>query len=130
MTQALIAQWTRLCSIILVTENNSTLCSVGHFPEHLWGDTIKSRSHCLFKVIIGLVVLLGNNLLYEAPKGNYHMWTGVDFEVASQVERAALVTHGHSVLLPPAKMYATSNFVFYFRVGNGTVCYTSNYTIE
>jgi hypothetical protein len=70
MTQALIVQWIRLCSIILMTENNSTPCSVGHFPEHLWGDTIKSKSHCLLKVISGLVALLcNNNLLYEAPKG-------------------------------------------------------------
>jgi hypothetical protein len=64
MTQALIVQCIRLCSVILVTQNNSVPCSVGHIWKHLWGDTIKSTSHCLFKVIRDLVAPLCNDLLY------------------------------------------------------------------
>jgi hypothetical protein len=64
MTQALIVQCIHLCFIILMSQNNSAPYSVGHIPEHLWGDTIKSMSHCLFKVSSGLVALLWNSLLY------------------------------------------------------------------
>jgi hypothetical protein len=69
MTQAFIVQCSYLCSIILMTQNNSAPCSVGHILEHLWGDRIKSMSHCLCKVVNGLVALLCNNLL--------HVFTGV-----------------------------------------------------
>jgi hypothetical protein len=63
MTEALIVKCICLCSIILMTQNNTAPCSVGHILEHLCGDTIKSMSHCLFKVISGLVALLRDNLL-------------------------------------------------------------------
>jgi hypothetical protein len=64
MTQALIFQCIRLCSIILTTQNNSAPCSAGHIPEHFWGDTTKSTSHCLLKVISGLIALLCSSLLH------------------------------------------------------------------
>jgi hypothetical protein len=45
---------------------------VGRIPEHLRGDTIKSTSHCLFKVISGLVALLCNDLLYIFARVTRH----------------------------------------------------------
>jgi hypothetical protein len=73
MTQALIVQCIQLRSIILMTQNNPAPCSVGHIPEHLWSDTIKSTSHCLFKVISSLVALLCNDIL--------HIFAGVDIVI-------------------------------------------------
>jgi hypothetical protein len=64
VTQALIVHCISLCSVILKTQNNTLPCSVGHIFEPLWGDTIKSTSHCLFKVTSCLVALLCNYLLY------------------------------------------------------------------
>jgi hypothetical protein len=63
-TQALIVQYIHFYFIILMTQNNSVPYSVGHILEYLWGDTIKSMPHCLFKVTSGLAVLLCNSLLY------------------------------------------------------------------
>jgi hypothetical protein len=64
MTQALTVQCIHLCFIILMTQDNSVPCSAGPIPVHLWGHTIKSKSHCLFKVIGALAVLVCNSLLY------------------------------------------------------------------
>jgi hypothetical protein len=63
MTQALIVHCISLCSIVS-WHNNSAPCSVGHIPEYLWGDTTKSASHCMFKVISGLAALRCNKLPY------------------------------------------------------------------
>jgi hypothetical protein len=71
-TQALTVQCIRLCSVIVMTKNNSASCSVGHIPEHLRGDTIKSTSYCLFKVIGGLVALPCNSLLYVFAEVTRH----------------------------------------------------------
>jgi hypothetical protein len=46
-------------------ENNSSLCSVGHFRQNVWGDTYESKSHCLFNVFSGMVEFLCSTLLYE-----------------------------------------------------------------
>jgi hypothetical protein len=73
MTQALTVQCIRLCSIILMTQNNSVPCSVGHIPEHLWGNTIKSTSHCLFKVMSGLVALLCKSPVHFC-RGDKMLW--------------------------------------------------------
>jgi hypothetical protein len=73
ITQALTVQRIRLCSIILMTQNNSAPCSVGHILEHLRDDTIESTSHCLFKVISGLVVPLQQSPLHFC-RGNNTLW--------------------------------------------------------
>ena len=41
---------------------------VGRVLKHLWGDTIKRKSNCLFQVIGGLVALLCNNLLMKPQR--------------------------------------------------------------
>lgn len=64
MTQALIVYCVRLFTITLMMKNKSAPCSAGYILEHLWGDTTKNTSHCLLKVISGLIALLCNNLLY------------------------------------------------------------------
>jgi hypothetical protein len=53
MTQALVVQCFHLCSIILMTQNNSVPFSMGHIPEHLWGDTIKAHlTACLRSSVV------------------------------------------------------------------------------
>jgi hypothetical protein len=47
-----------------MTQNNSAPYSLGNIPEHLWGDTMKSMSDCLFKVISALEGQLCKNLLF------------------------------------------------------------------
>jgi hypothetical protein len=85
VTQAIIVQYICLCSNILMTQNNSAPCSVGHIPEHLWGDTIKIKSHCFLKAISGLVALLCNNLLYIFAGVTIHCGHTVRLDLPSTV---------------------------------------------
>jgi hypothetical protein len=75
MIQALVVQCICLCSIILMTQNNSASYSVGNILEHLWGDMSKSKSHCLFKVGHQWV---GSTAVQQSPlhfcRGNKTLW--------------------------------------------------------
>lgn len=59
VSQQLIAQCTSTCSVVFVTENNSTPCSVGYFPERMWSDTVsRSRRNVILwvkKIFVHLI---------------------------------------------------------------------------
>jgi hypothetical protein len=75
--------------------NNSAPYYVGYYTENLCGDTFKSKSHCVVEVFSGSVALLCHSLV-GGPGVTYNTVTGLGIEVASHVERAALVTYGQS----------------------------------
>lgn len=83
-----------LCFIILMTQNNSAPCSVGHFPQNLSADTLKSSPTSRL-ISSALWQLFVNQYPSAHPTGNFHTVTGLVFKVARQVGRTALVTQNH-----------------------------------
>jgi hypothetical protein len=76
-----------------MTENNSAPFSVEHFRSICGCDTLRSKAHCLFKVLNFLVALMCNYIL----EGKLSQ--SLRFEVASQMKQAAFVTDGQSNVL-------------------------------
>jgi hypothetical protein len=66
----------------------------GYFRVYFVSDTFESKSRCLLEVCNVLLALMDNITFHGASKLNYDTVKDLDIEVASQMERAAQVTHG------------------------------------